>query len=77
MRAEGPRGRGAGLWPTRGGSGQGERAECPRGAFAPALGAPNPRSLPMQAAPLVASDVFTMSILSIGVRSITGVALGF
>ena len=31
----------------------------------------------MQAAPLVASDVFTMSSLSIGVRSSAGVARGF
>ena len=40
-------------------------------------GAPNPRSLPMQAAPLVATDVFTMLSLSIGVRSSAGVARGF
>jgi len=79
------RGRATGLRSARKESGEGgaahregERAFDPlkEGAgFRPA-GKGGPLE-PMQAVPLVASDVFTMSSLSIGVRSSAGVARGF
>ena len=79
-----PAGRGAGLRPAgrggpsthRGGGGPLVRKGGCR-PLARGEGVPHPRRLPMQAAPLVASDVFAVSSLSIGVWPCASVACGF